>query len=293
MRSYLHKLNRYFEHQDNLRVMLIAWIIVVLLGVIDFFSGYELSFSLFYLLPVALVSWYVGREQGLVISIASAAIWLMANVLAGESFSSTLIQYWNTGIRLGFFLTVALLLSELRLSLEHERTLSRTDYLTGALNSRAFYELAEAEIHRSQRYGSPLTIVHIDLDNFKVVNDRFGHSVGDELLQNVVSIIKRNIRVTDAVARLGGDEFAVLLLKVDEESTRMIIPRLHQVLVKEMEQRGWPVTFSMGVLICNETPASVNEMLHQVDQLMYTVKNDGKDGVCYALYAPEPQAVPV
>ena len=273
--------------------MLIAWILVALLGVIDYFTGYELSFSLFYLLPVALVSWYVGREQGLVISIASAAIWLMANVLAGESYSSTLFLYWNTIVRLGFFLIVALLLSELRISWENERTLSRTDFLTGSLNSRAFYELTEAEIRRSQRYRSPLTVVHIDLDNFKEVNDRFGHSAGDGLLQDIVNIIKNNIRVTDAVARLGGDEFAILLLEVDEESTRMIIPRLHQVLSKEMEQRNWPVTFSMGVLICNTAPASVNEMLHQVDQLMYTVKSDGKDGVCYALYTPEPESVPV
>jgi len=291
MRSSLNKLNRYFNQQDKFRVTLLAWTLLVLVGVIDLVLGFELS--LFYLLSIALVAWFVGREQGLILSIASAAIWLMANVLAGESFSSTLIQYWNTFIRLGFFLIVALLLSELRLSWEHERTLSRTDFLTGALNNRAFYDLAETEIRRSQRYGSPLTIVHIDLDNFKQVNDRFGHSVGDGLLQNVASLIKGNIRVTDAVARLGGDEFAILLLQVDEEATRMIIPRLQQVLIKELEQQDWAMTFSMGVLICNTPPASVNEMLHQVDQLMYTVKNDGKDGVCYALYAPELAATPV
>lgn len=76
----------------------------------------------------------------------------------------------------GFFVIVALLLSTLKSVLEHEKELARTDYLTGAANSRVFYDLLQTEINRSQRYKNPFTIAYIDLDNFKTVNDEFGHT---------------------------------------------------------------------------------------------------------------------
>lgn len=94
-----------------------------------------------------------------------------------------------------------------------DETAADTDYLTGALNPRGFYERVQQEIGRSARTHKPFAVAYIDLDNFKVVNDTLGHSVGDELLITVVSILDNHLRKIDVVARLGGDEFAILFLR--------------------------------------------------------------------------------
>lgn len=98
--------------------------------------------------------------------------------------------------------------------------MAREDFLTGVLNSRAFYEMAQVEMARAARQDSPLSLAYIDLDDFKEVNDTLGHSTGDRVLQAVAATIMEDIRLTDAVARLGGDEFAILLSGSDRKPLR-------------------------------------------------------------------------
>ncbi len=193
----------------------ICLLIALVLGFLDYITGYELSFSVFYLLPVAIAAWYIGLEAAVLVSCASAATWQISNYLAGEVFSSPAIPFWNAITRLGFFLVVSILFTRLRKALDHERSLARIDFLTGVLNSRAFDQIAAAEIQRSDRYGHPLTLAYLDLDNFKTINDEFGHSTGDELLKTVAVTIHDNLRSSDYVARLGGDEFAILMTETE------------------------------------------------------------------------------
>jgi hypothetical protein len=126
----------------------IGSILIVGLGILDFLTGYEISFSLFYLLPISLVTWFVGKRFGIMASIISATVWLLADVLSGNQYSNTFIYFWNTAIRFGFFVIVTFLLAELRKALEHEKNLSRTDRLTGATSVDFFYDLLQAEINR-------------------------------------------------------------------------------------------------------------------------------------------------
>src|SRR4030067_2256502 len=160
MLTYLEKLSRTF-------ILATGYILMMVLGSLDYLTGYELSFSLFYLAPIVLIAWYTGQRNGIIISLASAIIWHEVNRHAGEVFSNPFISYWNTFIRLGFFILFVILISNIRLLLEKEKVISRTDFLTGALNSRAFYELAEREIIRARRQKSPITISYLDIDNFK------------------------------------------------------------------------------------------------------------------------------
>ena len=252
-------------------------LLISLLGVIDYLTGYEFSFAVFYLLPVALVAWFAGRRLGLLIATISAATWQYANLLAGESFSSLVVPYWNAATRLGFFVVVVLLLARLRETLLRQTELARTDFLTRALNQRAFYDSAEIEIERARRYRRSFSLAYLDADNFKAVNDRFGHHVGSQLLVRVVEVMKQNLRSTDVVARLGGDEFAVLLPETDAGEAQELVEKLRQKLHQEMMASGWPVTFSIGALTCQNPPESVDEMLKIVDGLMYEAKKDGKD----------------
>jgi diguanylate cyclase (GGDEF)-like protein len=270
---------KFLEQRSNSFILLCSFELILLLGVTDYFTGFEISFAVFYLPPVALVAWYGSKRSAVIISIASAATWQAANQLAGEHFSHPLIPYWNATTRLGFFLVVTLLLSKLKESVGRESDLARTDFLTGAANPRAFYEFAQMEISRARRYGHPFSVAYLDADNFKEVNDRLGHHVGSQLLARVVKVVKQNLRATDVVARIGGDEFAILLPETEAEQARAVMRKLRERLSAEMRESGWPVTFSVGLLTCADPPHSVDEMIKIADGLMYEVKESGKDSI--------------
>ncbi|BCR03245.1 hypothetical protein DESUT3_03140 [Desulfuromonas versatilis] len=267
-------------------------ITMFLLGVVDYLTGSEISFAFFYLIPVSFVAWFIGHRWVVFFSISSSVVWWGANFLAGETFSHPLIPWWNTGTRLGFFIVVGLLLARLRQLLEKEREISRTDFLTGALNRRAFYDLSTRELQRARRYRHPFTLAYIDLDNFKQVNDRFGHREGDQLLKVVAQNLAASLRSTDVVARLGGDEFAVLLTETGVASAEATLPKLREGLLAEMARFGWPVTFSIGVLVCEAPPSSVEEMIRRADDLMYSVKAAGKNAIHYDRVSAQQEARP-
>jgi diguanylate cyclase (GGDEF)-like protein len=172
--------------------------------------------------------------------------------------------------------------------LEHERAMSRTDYLTGAVNNRAFYETALAEITRMSRDKTPLTTVYMDLDNFKEINDVYGHTTGDLLLQTVAEFLLINLRRTDVVARLGGDEFVILLPNTGQEAARKVIPKIMERLNDRMKDNNWQTTFSVGMLTSTLPPRTADVMISLADNLMYDVKKSGRNGIRYAVYADEP-----
>ncbi len=257
------------------------------LGFIDYETGYEVSFSLFYLLPVSLVTWTAGRRFGLIMSLLGAVVWQTADLYAGHDYSHPAIPFWNALIRLGFFTIVTYLLSSLRGLLQHEHEMAHMDPLTGAVNSRFFHELMASEVNRSHRYARPLTVAYFDLDDFKAVNDRFGHQVGDRVLCAVVQYARQRLRQADVIARLGGDEFALVLPETDRPAAEVVVSRIRAGLLGEMQRRGWPTTLSIGVLTCFALPGSTDEMLRLADGLMYSSKRAGKNTVSYSTY-PEP-----
>ncbi len=262
-----------------------GFVLVLGVGIVDLLTGYELAFSLFYFLPVSLVAWFGGRNIGIAISVVSGICWFGADHFAGHPYSHPAIPYWNAAIRFSVFLTVAILVSALRRAHDHEKELARIDGLTGAVNVRFFYELLRMEIDRTQRTQRPFTIVYLDLDNFKQVNDHNGHSVGDKVLYAVVDRAKSQLRRIDVVARLGGDEFAFLLPETDQSEARVVISKVQIGMLEEMRRNNWPVTFSIGVLTCFEVPKAIDELIKQADALMYSVKNSGKNAIRYAIYA--------
>lgn len=274
-----HILYVIFERCKKFYFVVAGFVFIILLGLVDHFTGYEISFALFYLAPVALVAWYGNAKYGAAASVASAVTWQIANTMAGETFSNPIIPYWNAATRLIFFLVFTFLLVKLKIALEHERTLSRTDYLTGIANKRAFYEIADMELNRARRYEYSLTVAYIDLDNFKQVNDRFGHEAGDAALQTVAETILSHTRRTDVAARLGGDEFALLFPETDYNAARLVIHRIQEALLSNMQKNQWPVTFSIGVLTYVNPTEGIDEMIRVADELMYEVKRNGKNRI--------------
>lgn len=268
----------------------IAWtigalVIVSAIGLVDLLTGYEIGFSLFYLLPISLVAWRAGRWPGLITSTFSALAWLAADILAGQTYSHRAIYFWNTGIRLGFFLAVTLLLSVVRKYFERDQKMARTDFLTGASNSRHFYDLLQAEIDRYQRYRHPFSLAYLDLDNFKSINDRFGHFTGDQVLRAVATNVQGQLRNVDILARLGGDEFVLLLPETDSQAAAIVFPRIQHALEEEMTRNGWEVTVSIGVITCLGDINNPEDLIRMADELMYSTKQNTKNAVNFGLYS--------
>ena len=257
-------------------VLISTGFLVLLLGLIDVLTGPEISFSVFYLFPILVATWLIGRWAGAFTSVLSAITWRLADSLAGQTYSHPLIPYWNMLVRLGFFLVITFLLSELQVRLRREMDSARIDPLTGIANRRHFYELAQLQIARAARYGEPFTIAYVDIDGFKAVNDRFGHASGDTLLSLIASIIQANLRTTDVVTRMGGDEFAILLAHTEKESAEEALLRVSSLLSGLARERQWTVTFSIGAVTFIRSPSSVDEMIRAADDLMYAARQSGK-----------------
>jgi len=255
--------------------------LVVVLGIIDKVTGSEISFSIFYLIPVIFVTRFSDRWVGIFISGASAIAWLMADLMAGQIYSHWVIPYWNAMMRFGFFLVNVYILSRLKDALEMEKMLSRMDSLTGIANGKYFIELVNSEFIRSKTNNLPFTIAYMDLDNFKTVNDRFGHNEGDIVLCTMASIIRNNVRATDSVGRLGGDEFAILFPEMGAEESQGIIPKIHKSLLDTILENKWGITISMGVGTFKGPNFNAEEILRLTESLMYSVKDAGKNGIKY------------
>jgi diguanylate cyclase (GGDEF)-like protein len=259
----------------------VGLVMVAGLGWVDVVTGPELTPLVFYLAPVVLVAWYAGRWPGALVAAAGALAWMLADALSQGDYSHWSIPYWNAMLRLAALVLVSEAVARLRLAHARERELARSDALTGAPNARAFYELAGAEITRARRYTHPFSVAYLDLDDFKLVNDRLGHLAGDAVLRSVARALTAVLRSSDVVARLGGDEFVVLLPEAGAAPARLAIEKVRQALADVVPAHGWRLTASIGVATFLVPPESVDQLLAAVDRLMYRAKQGGKNGVAH------------
>lgn len=171
-----------------------------------------------------------------------------------------------------------------RKNLERElQRLATTDMLTGIANRRAFLETAESAYAHSRRSGEPLTLLMLDLDHFKSINDRFGHLEGDRALVAFAQAVKSQLRASDAVGRLGGEEFGVLLpLTTLAEGLEAAARILHSVRALELTDdtgQAYRITTSLGVGAFRQSDRSLRDMLDRADQALYLAKRRGRDQI--------------
>ena len=278
----LPRIHTFFAKRNKPTALYAGLLLVALVGYLDYVTGFEVSISFLYLVPISLVTWYVSSRAGYLVTFMSISTWILSNWAAGETYTQEIFRYWNASTRLVVFILVIWLLQEFKRALAHERMLSQTDYLTGIANNREFYQQIQAELRRASRSKRPISLAYIDLDGFKQVNDRLGHRSGDALLRTVANIFQSTIRRTDTAARLGGDEFAILLPNTGQAGAHCIMQRLQAAFLKRMEEAQTNVTLSAGVITFTHLPDSVDEMIHQADALMYKAKTGGKNEILFA-----------
>lgn len=274
-------LNRFFILLGKRGAFVFAGMLLLVLGWVDYLTGFEISFSFFYLIPISIVTWYIDIRSGYFMTISGVLMWLITNLMAGETFSNEWIRFYNAGVRLVVFMMIASLLHELKTALQMEHKIAHTDHLTGVFNSLEFHEQLAFEIKRASRMHYPISLAYIDLDNFKRVNDAHGHSAGDLHLKRVAQVISATIRKTDVFARLGGDEFVLLLPNMDSENARLVFQKIEQAVMQGLAELQSPITLSAGVVTFMSAPENVDDMLRKADALMYEAKNSGKAKAVY------------
>jgi diguanylate cyclase (GGDEF)-like protein len=264
---------------------ILFFLMIPFIGMIDYWTGPAITFALIYLVPVSAVAWLNDRRAMIVLASSLTAVTWIAVDYFSERFSLSIIAYsWNFFSRFTILLIVTTTLSALKQSLLDAHHLSRRDPLTNALNKRGFVELAEREIYRATRSGYALTIVFLDVDNFKTINDTFGHGAGDMLLATIVETLHLHTRKSDLIGRVGGDEFVILLPDTGQDAARFIVAKSRGILMEKADKLNFPVTFSIGVLTCIQPPASVDAMIGIADKLMYKVKTSSKNDIVFSLY---------
>ena len=270
-----------FLHRRTASEMWFAALAMMLvLAMVDIMTGPELGLSPFYLLPIVAIAWTEGLAAAWVSSLVAGGLWLAADVIARHQPLAAWLHLWNAGTRLSLFILVATLIVQLRRSDDQQRDAATTDALTGVPNSRWFDERLGEMLSKARELGIPVSFAYIDVDQFKSINDAFGHSSGDRVLRFVADALRKNLRGDDILARLGGDEFGVALLGETEQAWRPLERARREI------RTGLDLvhpTVSIGLATFLVAPQTVDEMIRVADGIMYEVKAAGRDGLRHRL----------
>jgi diguanylate cyclase (GGDEF)-like protein len=166
-----------------------------------------------------------------------------------------------------------------RKRLEEELQRAATyDHLTGALNRQALEERILAELERARRYNNPFSLIMLDIDDFKQINDTLGHLAGDRVISSVAAILQQNVRVVDSVGRWGGEEFVILLSETREQEAALVADKLRKALADNAIDGVASVTASFGVSTYQQDD-TLDTMINRADDLLYAAKKGGKNQV--------------
>ncbi|WP_167496040.1 MULTISPECIES: GGDEF domain-containing protein [Shewanella] len=157
--------------------------------------------------------------------------------------------------------------------------LANTDSLTGLFNRRSFTSFCEHEFFRATRYFQPFSLMIIDIDLFKVVNDTYGHLVGDEVIKRVANICNEHVREADVLARIGGEEFAILLPDTDMNSAYVLAERLREAQQQYDKPQAPSITISIGIATLRSQDKAFSEIFNRADKALYSSKHVGRNSV--------------
>ena len=243
---------------------------------------------------IVLYSFYFLRIRSALLQMAiigGAYAWLLTEesvVSADQATTQWLVTMTTLGVA---GLIVAQLRSNMYGVLDELSERARHDGLTGLLNRAALDERVAAERSRSMRDGTPVSVLAVDVDGFKALNDSLGHARGDEVLKRVADALDERTRRHDAVGRIGGDEFAVLLSGASEAAAQAVAEDLRSAVARSLTRDGAGVTVSIGVATGHHPVPSFEDLLHAADEAMYAGKRAGGDRVCVT--AAHPGAAPL
>lgn len=188
----------------------------------------------------------------------------------------------NRVIAVALFIAVLVLMRRIQINQDELHRLSTTDGLSGALNRRRFEELADLERRRAQRSGAPMSLMLLDIDHFKRVNDQFGHAAGDAAIRMLAKVCKATLRPGDLFGRWGGEEFVIAMPETNAAGAVKAAERLRELLAgARFDANGKPraITVSIGVAGLQRDELSVDHAIARADRALYRAKEEGRNRV--------------
>ncbi|WP_029520109.1 GGDEF domain-containing protein [Persephonella sp. IF05-L8] len=259
-------------------LILIGLYILFIVIIID--GGLEKT-GIYWIFVFPFVSFFLkGNRVGLLWNIMVLGTILMLLYLSQKNIIS--IAYSPIEIRqfIGAYLIIMILAyiyeNTLIKSYDKLSNLAMTDTLTGLYNRYYLFKKLKEEIEKAKKYGRPLCVIIFDIDNFKQINDKYGHDVGDAVLSMVARVVKKNIRDTDIVGRLGGEEFVIICPETDIQNGYIIADKIRKS-ISQINFGDFQVTVSMGLACFSGETAE--QLLKKADIALYKAKNGGKDKV--------------
>ena len=256
----------------------------LLIAAADLFTPPQLNLSLFYAFVILLATWNAGFAAGIFFALA-AGVMEWQNMSGHPALYSF---YWYVWLANKWFtsIVVVALTHPLRVLFDRHQAAARIDPLTEAANQKYFREILQMEIVRSARSGEPFAVAVMDCDDFKLVNDQYGHLTGDFVLRTVVDTAKRCTRRADTVARLGGDEFAILLPAANKEHAAEVVKRLRaKIQEHDAGRHQWTITLSIGLATFEATQLDAEGVIALCDSLMYRAKRGGRGQILHEHFA--------
>lgn len=277
----------FYRRESRWKVAIETWVMMVFITWVVWFTEQLQSPLLnLYLLPVITSALSLGKlatllEIGLITacyiflgqySIEPSVLSLSgATVLLAQLAPMLLVAYITT-----------MFSADIRYGLSKAKLLSETDELTGLYNMRGFYLVLDRAFAQAIRYLRPISVLMIDSDNLKAVNDEYGHDAGNELLRLIATGIKSQLRSTDVLARYGGDEFVVLLPDTGADGTRDVAERIRDSIARrplELRDKSVPITVSIGIASYPEDGHGMDIIMQRADEAMYRAKAEGRNRV--------------
>ena len=244
---------------------------VLLAAAVSRALGPDVWFGPIYLLIICFPAWTIGLRAGFAVGFFCAGISILTHGINAYPVGEAAIA-WNLAMRVLAVAIIVLLVGGFRRSYDREWQRARRDELTGALSKQAFHEQVAATRRREWAI-----LAYVDLDGFKLVNDRHGHAAGDEALRAFASGVREHIRAADAFARIGGDEFLLFLPARDESEGRHMAERLHDRMNAVLALTPYPIRCSTGVLLLEPGAGGATEAdIDLADRLMYQAKLEGR-----------------
>lgn len=280
----LNRLNQKFAELPKRWIVAYGIGTLAIVGLIDYLTGFDISMSFFYIGPVGLVTWYAGRQQGFILASLAGIVLFFLATFSTHVYSHPAILYWNLLLELAYYLVIVILISKVYTSIAFEKRLARTDPLTNIPNRLMFIEQLHSCFLFAERSKDPFSLAYIDVDNFKHINDTYGHAQGDSVLHALAAILCTHLRRTDTVARLGGDEFALLLPNTGSAGARELIYKIQPSIQEVFQIYPFTITISIGVVTFETLPATYSEAIKVADALMYTVKQNGRNAVRFSVF---------
>lgn len=247
---------------------------------VAYYPGHEANLFSLNILPIMLASWRLGLGFGLTLSITASLLGISTE--AAQNIGASLLLLSTTTItRIGSLSLLAYSGWKIQTLTELFLSSSLHDPLTHLFNRRGFFYQGELELERMARGHQTMSLVYLDIDNFKAINDTQGHDQGDKLLQYVSEFLQETIRKIDVLARLGGDEFAIILPSTNGKGALTLCRNIQEKLREIFSEKKIPISLSIGIATFKHTqkPLTFSKAIQYTDDLMYEVKNAHKDGL--------------